>query len=63
MEGYRHAKEMTGQAPEATTESLRQSLLDYRVIFRELVTPEGEGTGEASDTPGSRRDMADTTKE
>ena len=73
MEGYRHAKEMTGQASEATTESLRQSLLDYRVLFRELVTPEGEGTGETStreastgeadDTPGSRRDMADTTKE
>jgi hypothetical protein len=38
------------------------------VLFRELVTPESEGTGQAStdeadDTPGSSRDMIDAKKE
>lgn len=68
MEGYRRAKQMTGQASGASTEALRQVLLDYRVLFRELVTPESErpgeaSTGEADDTPGSRRDTVDATKE
>jgi hypothetical protein len=51
LDGYRHARQTTGRAGEATTEALRRALLDYRGLFFDLVeSPEGDGTGRAPET-------------
>jgi hypothetical protein len=44
LDGYRRARQTTGRAGEATTEALRRSLLDYRVLFYDLLeSSEGDG--------------------
>jgi hypothetical protein len=37
LDGYRHSYEVIGQAREASTEDLRQALLDYRHLFFDLL--------------------------
>jgi hypothetical protein len=37
LDGYKHARRITGQAATAATEDLRQALLEYRAMFLELV--------------------------
>jgi hypothetical protein len=44
LDGYRRAREITRQSVTAGTEELRQALLSYRVLFRDLIAPE-PGTG------------------
>jgi hypothetical protein len=39
LDGYRQARRTTERAPVAATEELRQALLAYRAIFRELLGP------------------------
>lgn len=40
LDGYRRAREITRRADTAGTEELRQSLLSYRALFRDLIAPE-----------------------
>lgn len=49
LDGYRHSKRATYLAGQATTEDLRQALLDYRGLFFDLL--EG-GSAELSDDAG-----------
>jgi hypothetical protein len=41
LDGYRRAREATDQAGSAQTEELRQALLGYRALFRDLVAATG----------------------
>lgn len=43
LDGYRHARQVTEQAGQASTEDQRQALLDYRGIFFDLLEPSGNG--------------------
>jgi hypothetical protein len=48
LDGYRHARQTTERAGEATTEALRRALLDYRGLFFDLVeSSEGDGAAPA----------------
>jgi hypothetical protein len=50
LDGYRRAREITRQSVTAGTEELRQALLSYRVLFRDLIAPEpraGQPSGAA----------------
>ena len=48
LDSYRHARQTTERASEATTEALRRALLDYRGLFFDLVgSPEGDGAAPA----------------
>ena len=47
LDGYRRARDITRQSVTAGTEELRQALLSYRVLFRDLIAPE-PGTGQPS---------------
>lgn len=48
LDGYRHARQTTQRAGEATTEALRRALLDYRGLFFDLAeSPEGDGAAPA----------------
>ena len=48
LDGYRRARQTTGQASEATTEALRRALLDYRRLFYDLLdSPEAAGLAAA----------------
>jgi hypothetical protein len=51
LDGYRHARQTTERASEATTEALRRALLDYRGLFFDLIeSPEG-GPGASARAP------------
>jgi hypothetical protein len=43
LDGYRHARTMTEQAGQVTTEDQRQALLDYRGLFFDLLERGGDG--------------------
>lgn len=66
LEGYRRARDASGQASAGSTEVLRQSLLAYRTLFREL-TGEANGsdaTTEAADIDHESDQVAvDASKE
>jgi hypothetical protein len=48
LDGYRHARQTTERAGEATTEALRRALLGYRDLFFDLAeSPEGDGRAPA----------------
>jgi hypothetical protein len=48
LDGYRRARQTTGQARQATTEALRRALLDYRRLFYDLLeSARGDGHGPA----------------
>ena len=69
LDWYRRAREITGQAGTAGTEELRQALLGYRALFRDLLgTPEpvaasgSEASTDPADDPAAvppARDAAD----
>lgn len=49
LDGYRHARQTTERAGEATTEALRRAVLDYRRLFFDLLeSPEGDGLASAA---------------
>jgi hypothetical protein len=51
LDDYRHARQTTERAAEATTEALRRALLDYRGLFFDLVeSSEGDGAAPARET-------------
>ena len=51
LDGYRHARQTTERAGEATTEALRRALLDYRGLFFNLVeSSESDGAAPARET-------------
>ena len=48
LDGYRHARQTTERAGEASTEAMRRALLDYRGLFFDLVeSSEGDGVAPA----------------
>ncbi|MGH3164919.1 MAG: hypothetical protein ACRDN0_03365, partial [Trebonia sp.] len=68
LDRYRHGKEASGQmlaaeAPAQPTEVLRQSLLEYRVLFRELLVEANDGAASPPAPAESGRVTADATKE
>jgi hypothetical protein len=78
LDGYRRAREITRQSVTAGTEELRQALLSYRVLFRDLIAPEpraGQPSGAAepaapdhktpaaANTPAAERATAADTAE
>jgi hypothetical protein len=66
LAGYRRAGDAAGQASGQSTEVLRQMLLDYRGLFRELVAERGNHAGSAPTSPSPvepDRVTADATKE
>jgi hypothetical protein len=55
LDGYRHARQTTGRAGEATTEALRRALLDYRGLFFDLVeSSEADGAAREPETAADR---------
>jgi len=54
LNGYRRARRTT-QSGAAKTEELRQALLAYRALFRDLLGPPDSGTGQP--TGGNRADV------
>jgi hypothetical protein len=60
LDGYRRARQATGQASPASTEDLREAMLAYRALLRELLeTPDG-AAGEAPQPTGADGIAADT---
>ncbi|HEX4789414.1 MAG TPA: hypothetical protein VH372_13175 [Actinospica sp.] len=74
LEGYRRARDAAGQASGQSTEVLRQVLIGYRTLFRELLAARGDrasgtaaaGAAEPAESPSPvepDRITADATKE
>ena len=58
LDGYRHSWQVTEQAGQATTEDLRQALLDYRGLFFDLLEDDRiESSGDTN--PGSAQVAAE----
>lgn len=60
LDGYRHAWRTTEQAEagQATTEGLRQALLEYRTLFFDLLEP-SDGAGRTGDRESADQESAD----
>jgi hypothetical protein len=62
LDGYRRARDTTARASTAGTEDLRQALLGYRALFRDLIGPDDAFGQAAGDTkagaPGSKQPAA-----
>ena len=69
LDGYRRGTDAAGQASGQSTEVLRQVLLEYRTLFRELLAETGNSKGDATVSTGppvpgeSDRVTANATKE
>ncbi|HSZ42069.1 MAG TPA: hypothetical protein VK817_19100 [Trebonia sp.] len=55
LDGYRRGKDAASQPSGQSTEELRQALLEYRVLFRELL---GEPDGQAAADPSAPAESA-----
>lgn len=55
LDGYRQARRTTERASVASTEELRQALLAYRAVFRDLL---GTGPGPRRSAPGQTRRLS-----
>lgn len=60
LDGYRRAREITSRADTAGTEELRQSLLAYRALFRDLIAPEPGAGQPARETDGDSAERETT---
>lgn len=55
LDGYRRARQAAGQAAAAGTEELRQALLGFRALFRDLIGPDpAAGAAEPAASGGSQ---------
>jgi hypothetical protein len=61
VSGYREAQEVTQKASSASTDDLRQAVIQYRTLFRELIGPAADGSATAPALP--RSPASATTKE
>jgi hypothetical protein len=67
LTGYRQARETTGRIPAAATEELRQAMIGYRAMFRQLLrapeSPDETGIAADADSETDHRAVVDATKE
>jgi hypothetical protein len=61
VSGYREAREVTRNASSASTDDLRQAVIQYRTLFRELIGPAADGSVMAPALP--RTPASATTEE
>jgi hypothetical protein len=54
LEGYRRALDAAARIPGATTEELREAVIGYRAMFRELVAHPDRAAGTAAEPVGAR---------
>jgi hypothetical protein len=55
LDGYRRAAQTTGRAEAATTEELRQALLDHRALFQDLLSAADGGASARRPAAAGRR--------